>query len=297
MMTDISPLERCISLLACPICAQSLTLSESGNALQCANGHSFDIAREHYSNLLLKKAPGDTKEMLQARRQFLERGHYAPLSNQINELLSHYLAETVLPDHEQDSGIPILDAGCGEGYYLGSLKRFLDGQLADVPCCYLGIDSSKEAVKMAARHYKDGCFVVASIKERLPLRDEAVQVMLNIFAPRNAPEFARVLVSGGLLLVVIPSPNHLLPVRTMLSLLNIEEDKQQHVIEQFSPWFSLRDTLTLNYTIPMDNETIGQLVRMTPNYWHFSPQAQQAIEDIAMVQTDIAFTCLVFQKK
>ena len=297
MMTDISPLERCVSLLACPICAQSFTLSESGNALQCANMHTFDIAREHYSNLLLKKAPGDTKEMLQARRQFLERGHYAPLSNQINELLSHYLAETVLPDHEQDSGIPILDAGCGEGYYLGSLKRFLDGQLADVPCCYLGIDSSKEAVRMAARHYKDGCFVVASIKERLPLRDEAVQVMLNIFAPRNAPEFARVLVSGGLLLVVIPGPNHLQPVRTMLSLLNIEQDKQQHVSEQFSPWFSLRDTLTLNYTIPMDNETIGQLVRMTPNYWHFSSQAQQAIEDIAMVQTDIAFTCLAFRKR
>jgi 23S rRNA (guanine745-N1)-methyltransferase len=124
-----------------------------------------------------------------------------------------------------------------------------------------------------------------------------MQVILNIFAPRNGPEFARVLVSGGLLLVVIPGPSHLLPLRTMLSLLNIEEDKQPHVIEQFAPWFTLCDTLTLNYTLALDKEVIAHLVRMTPNYWHISPQAQQAIEDIEPVQTDIAFTCLVFQKR
>lgn len=240
--------------------------------------------------------------MLQARRQFLERGHYTPLSNQIHELVRRYLAEadTAQParlSHQHDRCIPIFDAGCGEGYYLGSLKRFLDSQLPDVSCCYLGIDSSKEAVKMAARHYKDICFVVASVKERLPLVDNAVQVILNIFAPRNVPEFARVLVPGGLLLVVIPGSNHLLPLRTMLSLLNIEQDKQQHVIEQFRPWFILRDTLPLNYTLPLDKEAITHLVQMTPNYWHLSPQTQETIEGMEEVQTDIAFICLVFQRR
>ena len=303
-MTDISPLQRCLPLLACPICGQSLAPSGAGgNALQCANKHSFDVAREPYVNLLLKKAPADTKEMLQARRQFLERGHYAPLSNQINELVYRYLTETVKPahpahsTHQHNRCTPILDAGCGEGYYLGSLKHFLDSQSPDLPCCYLGIDSSKEAVRMGARHYKDKCFIVASIKERLPLTNEAVQIILNIFAPRNAAEFARVLVPAGLLLVVIPGPNHLLPLRTMLSLLNIEEDKQQHVTEQFAPWFTLRDTLALNYRLPLDKEAIAHLIRMTPNYWHISPQAQPMIESVDMVQTEIAFTCLIFQRR
>lgn len=296
-MTDISPLR--ISSLACPICGLPLAPSETGSALQCAHNHSFDVAREHYTNLLLKKAPGDTKGMLQARRQFLASGHYAPLSNQVNELVSRYLVETgnrLHPSNDEPC-TTILDAGCGEGYYLGSLKHFLDRQLPDVACCYIGLDSSKEAVRMAARRYKDIGFVVASIKERLPLLDSSMQVLLNVFAPRNAPEFARVLAHDGLLLIVIPAANHLQPVRTMLSLLNIEEDKQQHVSEQFAPWFTLRDTLPLNYTLSLDKEAITQLVQMTPNAWHPSSQTQQALENVERVQTEIAFTCLVFQRE
>ncbi len=126
-MAKISPLARC-NFLICPICGQPLAESASGNTLHCSHNHSFDVAREQYVNLLLKKAPGDTKEMLQARRQFLAGGHYAPLSNQINDLVTRYLRETVLPslpfaqEHQNNqSCVPILDAGCGEGYYPGQL--------------------------------------------------------------------------------------------------------------------------------------------------------------------------------
>lgn len=243
--------------------------------------------------------------MLQARRQFLESGHYTPLSNQINELVARYLSETALPglpavsEQIQSSQpcIPILDAGCGEGYYLGQLQRYLSMHLPALPCCYLGIDSSKEAIRMAARHYKDICFMVASIKEPLPIASDTLQILLNIFAPHNPAEFARVLLSNDLLLVVIPGPNHLQPLRAQLSLLNIEEDKQQHVIQQFAPYFSLRDTLTLDYQLSLDRQAITSLVRMTPNYWHISSQARQDIEHIEEVQTEISFTCLSFTKK
>src|SRR5579884_2073764 len=83
--------------LLCPICGQPPGLSAGSNALVCPRRHSFDIAREQYVNLLLKKASADTKEMVQARRQFLVGGHYAPLASQINEIVSRYLSETVLP--------------------------------------------------------------------------------------------------------------------------------------------------------------------------------------------------------
>jgi hypothetical protein len=101
-------------LLTCPFC--QLTLSESGNTFVCANNHTFDIAREGYVNLLRKKQLGDTKEMLVARRQFLEQGYYQPLSDQLNELIYAHLSS---------SALRVLDAGCGEGYYLGCLQRFL----------------------------------------------------------------------------------------------------------------------------------------------------------------------------
>jgi 23S rRNA (guanine745-N1)-methyltransferase len=149
---------------------------------------------------------------------------------------------------------------------------------------------------MAARHYKDTCFIVASIKEPLPIASSTMRVLLNIFAPRNAAEFARVLVPDGLLLVVIPGPNHLQPLRNQLSLLNIEEDKQQHVIQQFAPFFNLHDTFSLTYQLPLDRPAITSLVRMTPNYWHLSEQARKAMEEIEEVQTEIAFICLAFIK-
>ena len=299
--------------LICPICGLPLTSSSAGNALQCPRYHSFDIAREQYVNLLLKKASADTKEMVQARRQFLASGHYAPLASQINELVSHYLNETVTtrpapvdamhcaPTATQAASsqpcISILDAGCGEGYYLGQLQRDLSAQQPELSCCYLGIDSSKEAIRMAARHYKGICFLVASIKEPLPIAGDSLQVLLNIFAPRNAAEFGRVLLPGGLLLVVIPGPNHLQPLRDRLSLLNIEEDKQQHVIQQFAPYFTLRDTISLTYQLPFDRQAIASLVRMTPNYWHLSEQARQVMEEIEEMQTEIAFVCLAFIKQ
>src|SRR5450755_1297199 len=160
-------------LLTCPICTTQLV--QSNNTLVCANAHTFDIAREGYVNLLRKQLPGDTKEMLAARRSFLERGSYQPLSNMLNQISVTYLAASTSP-------VTILDAGCGEGYYLGRLQQ----SLADRPLQCVGLDISKEAIRLAARRYKQACFVVANLKERLVLADGVLHMILNIFAPRNA---------------------------------------------------------------------------------------------------------------
>src|SRR5437660_595749 len=106
----------CTHLLACPVC--NAALARGDQTLKCANRHSFDIAREGYINLLRKKLPGDSREMLQARRDFFEHNHYHPLSAMLNELVSSHI-------HNISSPITILDAGCGEGYYLGRLQQYL----------------------------------------------------------------------------------------------------------------------------------------------------------------------------
>src|SRR6266700_2748638 len=183
-----------VSLLACPFCQGAL--EEMGKSLVCPNKHSFDIAREGYVNLLRKKLPGDTSEMLVARRAFLERGFYQPLSDVLNELV-------VTRIQGMKQAVYILDAGCGEGYYLGRLWQMLAGQGAggkrDSSC--LGLDISKDAIRMAARQYPEIDFVVANLKEPLVVRGQVLHFLLNVFAPRNAAEFARVLLTGGWLLV------------------------------------------------------------------------------------------------
>src|SRR5947209_15972531 len=135
---------HCISLLACPFCdthlAQIDTTGIPDNTLTCTNSHTFDIAKEGYVNLLRKKLPGDTKEMLVARRNFLEQAYYQLLSDTINALVSTTF------DPETPS-FNILDAGCGEGYYLGRLQAHLANQMSRIQCCYMGLDISKEAIR------------------------------------------------------------------------------------------------------------------------------------------------------
>jgi len=280
-------------LLVCPVCGAQL--SNADKTLKCANAHTFDIAREGYVNLLLKKLPGDTKEMLVARRNFLERGYYRPLSDAINELVYSYLRDQQgAPDAA--SAAKILDAGCGEGYYAGRLQQHLSTQQAPISCRCIGMDISKEAARMAAKRYKDAFFVVANLKERLVLVDDAVNVLLNIFAPRNAAEFARVSASKGLLLLVIPGPMHLLQLRSALHLLSIEENKQQSVVAQFADRFELLNSSSIAYELQLHNDEIAQAVMMTPNYWHLSDEMRRAMEELADIRTEAEFVCLVFRR-
>src|SRR5947199_1528396 len=140
---------HCTHLLTCPFCGTHLT--QIDNTLTCTNSHTFDIAKEGYVNLLRKKLPGDTKEMLIARRNFLEQGYYQPLSDTINALVSTALG----PETPSST---LLDAGCGEGYYLGRLQAHLANQMSGTQCCYTGLDISKEAIRMAAKKYKTAQF-------------------------------------------------------------------------------------------------------------------------------------------
>lgn len=275
-------------LLICPVCHTALARFD--HTLKCNHQHGFDIAREGYVNLLLKKPLGDTREMLQARRHFLERDHYRLLSDTLNELVSSHI-------HHASSPITILDAGCGEGYYLGRLQQYLTHRHPSLQCGYVGVDISKDAIRMAAKRYREALFVVADLKERLVFADAAFQVLLNIFAPRNVQEYARVLAPGGLLAVVIPGPAHLLQLRSALHLLSIEQNKQQHIIEQFSDEFDLIASMPLTYEIHLTGEEIALAVMMTPNYWHLSAEIQKNMAEMTDLQTQVEFICLLLQKK
>jgi len=276
---------RTLHLLACPICGAAL--AQTGTMLKCEQSHSFDIAKEGYVNLARKQQPGDTKEMLQARRAFLDCGWYEPVSEAINALL--------VPAVREIGVGRVLDAGCGEGYYGARLYQQLLARSGGEQIECVGIDVSKEAVRMAAKRYREMTLLVANLKERLPLVDEAVSGVVNIFAPRNLPEFARVLVAGGWLLIVIPGPTHISPLRERLGLLGIEEQKQQHVIEQCADLFELVTAQPVRYMLPLEREALGQLVMMTPNYWHLTPQIRSDLEALPAMEVGVDVVCLLFK--
>lgn len=190
----------------CPLCAESL--HQQANAWRCQQGHQFDIAREGYVNLLpvqQKKSldPGDNAEMIQARRAFLDAGHYQFLSNAINQQLAAILLANPKQSHEA-----LLDIGCGEGYYSAALGAALPG------FAVYGLDISKTAVRFAAKRYKQlRCCVASSYA--LPFSDASFAALLRIYAPSAASEMARVLRPGGYLLTVSPAPEHLLQFKQL----------------------------------------------------------------------------------
>ncbi len=157
----------------------------------------------------------------------------------------------------------MLDVGTGTGYYLGSLQTEWAGEGE-----FLGVDTSRPAIRLAARSYPKAFFVVASIRGRLPLESGSVDVLLDVFSPRNAAEFARLLAPGGCLITVIPGPEHLRQLRDAHHLLGIQENKEELVSSLFGDSFEEPLVTKLEYELVLSGADVQNLIWMTPNYWH-----------------------------
>ncbi len=191
-----------MSLLICPVrdCGQPLERRE--RALACPRGHSFDLARGGYVNLLQpqdrrSKEPGDPREAVEARRRLLDAGYGGALLRAILE----EVRSLGLP-----TGAAVLDVGCGEGYYLGSLARELGVEAH-------GVDLSSAAIALAARRYPEGTWAVANADRSLPWATGAFDLVLSIDARLNPAEMRRVLKPGGRLLVAVPAADDLVELR------------------------------------------------------------------------------------
>ncbi len=271
--------------LICPICAQPL--SDYGQTWQCPAGHSFDVAREGYVNLRRghKKLPemaGDSPEMLRARREFLERGFYEPLSDVINERVATAVATQPAP--------VIVDVGCGEGYYLRRLAAALDGR----PTHLFGVDIAKTAVRMAAKRGGGGYgrYLVADVNEKLPFADQSAYVLLNLFAPRHLAEFARLVTPGGQLLIAIPASDHLQSLRDRFALIGIQPEKLTHVSAQFASLFTIQPAQIVTFPLRLENDALYWLIQMMPGARHLTAGQQEVIAHTAVVETVASFVVL-----
>lgn len=256
--------------LCCPVCAEPLEAGE--RAFACGNRHSFDRARQGYVNLLRPtRLRGDTLEMLRARRRFLAAGWYAPLAEAICDEVGAWLAETNVPPQAR----ALLDAGCGEGYYLNCLARTLSPSFTADGWRLYGMDLAKDAVRMAATlagvasdaaPVTTVTWLVGNSKDTLPFGDAALGALLTIFAPRRADEFARTLTPGGLLLVVTPAEEHLAEARAALPwLLAPEPAKADRLRATLGGAFSLARELPVTFTLSLDSAALVDLATMTPH--------------------------------
>ena len=279
-------------MLICPVCAAPLAREE--RAFRCANGHSFDMARQGYIHLVGSRHPGDTKPMLQARRAFLAAGHYRPLADALADLALAYLTSHLAMRLADAAQPAILEAGCGEGYYIGQLCHALAEAGISARC--FGLDVAKEAVRMAATRDLGVQFLVADIKGRLPFADASLDVLLNVFAPRNPAEFARVLAPGGLLLIAIPAPAHLAELRAILPLLAIEDQKRERVLAQFAGSFALAASHELEYELALTPAEARLLLSMTPSHRQLDTEEMERALPAAPLRVTAAFSMLALAR-
>lgn len=283
------------SILQCPVCRQPLLPTATG--YQCVAGHSFDAARQGYVNLVLahkkhSKEPGDDPEMIQSRRRFLNQGYYCPVSDGVNEAVAAALADLAGPND-----CNLLDAGCGEGYYLQRLKEALaHGSAAHLAITYHGVDVSKFAVRQATQRDRAMAWFVASIND-LPFLDSSLDLVLSVFSPANVPEFARILKEDGCLVFVSPGPRHLNGLREIIYPVTREHDAPsitEKAKELFSPATVKRITYPLELT---GNQAIMDLLAMTPYYWNIDRETKAKVAALNRLQLDVDVEVRVFRKK
>ncbi|RAN74234.1 hypothetical protein B5P43_29400 [Bacillus sp. SRB_336] len=301
-----------LDALICPVCGlEFMDVLPGEAALACVDGHSFDIARQGYVNLLTghgTKFTHDTSAMVAARDAFLDAGHYRELADALAGTVRHVLAGTVEVRVGTAAGRPsshgtgaahrplILDAGTGTGWYLQHLLNGLGGEEA---VDAVGLDISKFALRRAARRNPAAANLVWDLWQPLPVEAGRADVVLVVFAPRNAAEFARVLKPAGRLVVVTPRPGHLAEIARQACLLGIQPEKEAALAASMDAHFELESSRALDIALQLSPADVANVALMGPAGHHLEQQdVEQAAATLpGLTDATAQFTVSVFRPR
>ena len=264
--------------LLCPVCGEKL--NKVDRAWLCPSRHSFDIARQGYVNLLTVQQkhslnPGDTREQVLSRRSFLEAGYYAPILETLTETA-------------KELGItgPILDVGCGEGYYSARLARTLDAEL-------VGLDISKEAVRCAAAKYKGPTWLTATAAH-IPVEKGSAQLVTSLFALTLPEEFSRVLRDEGYYFQVLACQDHLLGLKSVIyPELNLKEKDSVPEL----PGFALVKSVPIRFSFTVEGEQIQNLFSMTPHVFRIGKEGAERLRNTKTLTDTASCVLNVYRKQ
>lgn len=266
--------------LICPICRQKMRVENK--SLLCNNKHCFDISKQGYCNILPvnKKhsiVPGDNKLMIDARYDFLQKGHYELLSNRINFLIDKHIS----------AKSRVLDAGCGYGYYCNNLYHHRNGMdIID------GVDISKFALAKGGKLNENINYFVASVFD-LPYVSKNFDIILSVFSPFAMEEYHRVCKDNGYLIVVSPAERHLMQLKELIYDNKAIENNKSF---DFGKW-SLVEKVRLNYDITINsNAELLNLFYMTPYCYTSSVEQLKRLTDTNNLLTEVDFYITVLKK-
>lgn len=237
-------------MLLCPKCLKKLT--KVNNMYKCEDNHCYDIAKEGYVNLMLANQkhsinPGDDKESLNSRNDFLNNGYYKPLADKLAELIGKYF-------YDEDV---FLDAGCGTGYYLNQVMSNVDKKIN-----YYATDISKKGVSMTSKKCKSATCFVGNVFH-LPFEDEALDGLMSVFCPYSSEEFSRVIKKGGYVISVTPGKQHLYQLKEIVYDNPYYNDEQGYKLDDFD----LVERTNVTYMMKLtSNKDICSLWMMMPYY-------------------------------
>ena len=273
-----------MSIIICPNCKSLLHQVEK--TVRCENGHSFDFSKEGYINLLLanqKKTnnPGDNKTMLNAREAFLATGHYDFLIENIESTINSF----DLTSTANDGIIHLLDLGCGTGFYIRNI--FKQKKIKKI-----GIDISKIGIAKASIKDKDSTYLVGSAFN-LPIADNSIDLLLNIFAPIHLEELKRVLKPSGYFIKVIPTGDHMKEVAELVyeefipHQSSIQEDLESNAM------FQIVKVENVKRTISLAGKDLLNFISMTPYLYKFKQEQLELLKELSVT---ISFEIIIGKK-
>lgn len=255
-----------ISIVKCPICGNRLNEDKQKKLFLCKNNHCFDMAKQGYINLLISnqsklRTHGDSAEMLKARKSILFGSYYKCISDYLNITVQRIL-------QDKNKGYSVLDMGCGIGYYLTSLKDYLNRDNID----YYGIDIAKSGIIEATKHDKKISWIVGS-SMKLPYLDNSMDIVISIFSPISECECERVLKNNGVLIVISPNKNHLIELKRTIYPNIIEKRYDRNEI--ISHRLVKKNSFDVKENILFEKADLKNLLLMTPHYWKTTKEAKE----------------------
>ena len=257
--------------MICPKCKEKLTLINS--SYKCKNNHCYDISKEGYVNLLLSKTDaGDNKDLINARINFLNKDYYLPLVNKLSSIIKDLNTKV------------LLDAGCGTGYYTNYFKQVIDS--------VYGSDISKDAIKYASKKNKEITYFVSS-NQFIPLENNSIDTIINIFAPYFENEFHRLLKQNGYLIIVHAGEKHLWELKEL-----IYDTPYLNPITNFDfTKFGLVNEEILEYKKVIPSDDLNSLFMMTPYYYKTKNNDYSKINTVSSLNLTISFKITIFRRK
>lgn len=268
----------------CPVCRK--ILHPKKHSLFCPNGHTFDVSRDGYVNLLLStnqktKQHGDDKLMVQARHDFLNKGFYDLLLDNIANIVASYATDDCT----------ILDIGCGECYFTSGIHSLLLSQ--NLRHTFLAFDISKEAIKLAAKQENAIKLTVASAYN-IPILSDSCEIMLSIFSPFCEKEVMRLLKNYGYLIKVVPLESHLWQLKQCLYDKPYLNEIKINALDGFEiiSSYIFKDTIAIKSA-----KDIWNLFCMTPYYHKTRSVDCNRLRHLPYLEVNIEFGVLVYRKQ